>query len=41
MFIELNEFVKFTKFIELKKFRKKKENEQLSFNTSKYLINLF
>jgi len=40
-FIELNEFIELTKFIELKKFKEKEENEQLSFNASKYLINLF
>ena len=40
-FIELDEFVELAKFIELKKFREKEENERLSFNASKYLINLF
>ncbi len=40
-FIELDEFVEFAKFIEVKKFREKEENERLSFNASKYLINLF
>jgi len=41
MFIELDEFVELTRFIELKKFQKKEENQQLSFNASKYLIDLF
>ncbi len=40
-FIELNEFVELARFIEFKKFKEKEENEQLSFNTSEYLINLF
>ncbi len=34
-------FIELTKFIELKKFKEKKKNEWLSFNVSKYLINLF
>jgi len=41
MFIELDEFIELMKFIEFKKFKEKEENEQLSFNTSEYLINLF
>jgi len=41
MFIELDEFVELTRFIELKKFQKKEENQQLSFDASKYLIDLF
>jgi len=40
-FIELNEFVELLRFIELKKFKEKEENERLSFDASKYLINLF
>ena len=40
-FIELDEFVELAEFIELKKFREKEENERLSFNISKYLIDLF
>ncbi len=41
MFIELNKFIELMRFIEFKKFRKKEENEQLSFDVSEYLINLF
>ena len=34
-------FIELMRFIELKKFKEKEENEQLSFNTSEYLIYLF
>ena len=34
-------FIELARFIELKKFKKKEESEWLSFDTSKYLINLF
>jgi len=34
-------FIELMRFIELKKFKEKEENEQLSFNVSEYLIDLF
>ncbi len=40
-FIELDEFIELIRFTELKKFKEKEENEWLSFNALKYLINLF
>jgi len=41
LLVVVETFIELTRFIELKKFKEKEKNEQLSFDASKYLINLF
>jgi len=41
LLVIIETFIELMKFIEFKKFKEKKKNEWLSFNVSKYLIDLF